>query len=186
MRRVSLPVTCVLTVLGVLLVVPTATASTICQTSLPLNISAGMLQQQMLVLLQRSETFREQCRRIAAAPYVRIRLGIGPMMEGGGRAETVIRRYQHGAIVAFVTMRFAEDYFELIPHELEHVIEQIDGVRLSDELTAQRAWLGANGTFETRRATAAGARVRQELDGLAMEPVEHHGLKAPAPRHPFN
>ena len=74
----------------------------------------------------------------------------------------------------------------LVAHELEHVIEQIDGVRLSDELTAQRAWLAANRSFETRRATAAGARVRQELDALAMKPVEHHGLKAPAPRHPFN
>lgn len=186
MRRVSLPVTCVLTVLGVLLVVPTATASTICQTSLPLNISAGMLQQQMLVLLQRSETFREQCRRIAAAPYVRIRLGIGPMMEGGGRAETVIRRYQHGAIVAFVTMRFAEDYFELIPHELEHVIEQMDGVRLTEELVARRAWLAPSGNYETRRASTIGIKVRRELNALTVEPVQHDGLKAPAPRHPFD
>ena len=189
MRRVSLPVTCVLAVLGSLVVVPVAAAqggsTSVCQTSLPANIMAGMLQQSMQQLLQRSETFREQCRRIAAVPYARIKFEIGMKLEGNGRAETVINRYEAGAIVAFVTLRFAQDYLELIPHELEHVIEQIEGVRLRDELTAQRAWLAASGAYETVRAAAAGVRVRQEFDTLAVEAVQRHGLKAPAPRHPI-
>ena len=37
-----------------------------------------------------------------------------------------------------------------------------------------------------RRIDEENRAAEAELDGLAMEPVEHHGLKAPAPRHPFN
>ena len=51
---------------------PLPLASTICRSSLPANIGAGMLQQEMIRCSQRSETFRQQCRRIAAAPYVRM------------------------------------------------------------------------------------------------------------------
>jgi len=176
----------VLTVAASLLVVQAVSASPTCRSEMPANIRPGIFQREMFRLLDRSETFREQCTRIAATRYLRVVFGVARSVPDGSRAQTTIERFQAGAVVAFVTLKFAEDYVELIPHELEHVIEQIDGVRLSDELTAQRAWLGANGTFETRRATAAGARVRQELDGLAMEPVQHHGPKAPAPRHPFN
>jgi hypothetical protein len=171
-------------VLASLLLAPAA--SPVCRTSLPANIMAGMLQQQMMLLLERSETFRGQCRRITAVPYVRIRFEIAMKVDGGSRAQTVINRYEAGAIVAFVTVHFAEDYFELIPHELEHVIEQVEGVRLATELTAQRAWIAPNGGYETRRAAAAGAKARQELDALAMESIQHYGLKAPAPRHPFD
>ena len=187
MRRVCLLV-CVFAVPGFLLSVPVAAAiePTTCQTSLPANIGAGILQRQMIQLLERSETFRQQCQRIAAAPHVRVRFEIGFKVGTGGRAQTVINRYEHGAIVAFVTMRIAEDYFELIPHELEHVIEQIDGVRLSAEVWAQRASISATGSYETRRAAAAGARARQEFGALAVEAVQHDGRKPPAPRDPFD
>ena len=186
MHRVSLSVTCVLVVFGSLFGVVSATASTVCQTTLPANIGAGILEQQMILLLQRSETFRQQCRRIAEAPYVRVRFEIGMKIEGGGRAQAVINRYEAGAVVAFVTMGFAQDYFELIPHELEHVIEQIDGVRLPDELVARRAWIAPCGSYETRRASAMGTKVRKEVNVLTVEAVQHDGLKAPAPRNPFD
>ena len=186
MRRVRLSVTWVFAVLVFPLGVPLAAASTICQTSLPVNISGGMLEAEMIALLERSETFRAQCRRIAAAPYVRVRIELGPRVASGGRAQTIINRYQEGAIVAFVTIRFAEDYVELIPHELEHIIEQIEGVRLSAEVWAQRASISENGSYETRRATAMGVKVRQEFSALTMEPVQHDGRKPPAPRHPFD
>jgi len=190
MHRVSLSVTCVLVVFGFLLAVPAAAAqpvaASVCQTSLPVNIAAGMLEQHMILLLERSETFRQQCRRIAASPYVRVRFELGMRIEGGGRAETVINRYQAGAVVAIVTVRFAQDYFELIPHEIEHVIEQMDGVRLAEELVARRAWLASSGSYETRRAAAMGTKVRGELNALTVEPVQHDGLKAPAPRNPFD
>jgi hypothetical protein len=185
MRRVRLSVACVLAVFGFLLGDPAA-ASTVCQSSLPVNISGGMLQQQIIALLERSETFRQQCRRIAAAPYVRVWFELGLKVDGSGRAQTVINRYQQGAIVALVTVRFAQDYFELIPHELEHVIEQIDGVRLADERCADRAWTAPSGAYETRRAIAAGAKVRLEFGALAVEPVQGDGPKAPGPRDPFN
>ena len=186
MRRVRLSVTWVFAVLVFPFAVPMAAASTICQTSLPVNISGGILQAEMIALLERSETFREQCRRIAAAPYVRVRIELGPRVTAGGRAQTIINRYQEGAIVAFVTIRFAEDYVELIPHELEHIIEQIDGVRLSVEVGAQRASISADGAYETRRAAAVGVKVRQEFGALTVEPVQHDVRTPPAPRHPFD
>ena len=190
MHRVSLSVTCVLVVFGSLFAVPAATAqpvaASVCQTSLPVNIAAGMLEQHMILLLERSETFRQQCRRIAASPYVRVRFELGMRIEGGGRAETVINRYQAGAVVAIVTVRFAQDYFELIPHELEHVIEQMDGVRLPEELVARRAWIAQGGSYETRRASEMGTKVRQELNALTVEPIHQDWLKAPAPRNPFD
>src|SRR6187549_1443759 len=43
-----------------------------CESSLPSNIDAGMLQSQVLGLLQRSPTFQEQCRRIAAVRVLRV------------------------------------------------------------------------------------------------------------------
>ena len=190
MHRVSLPVTCVLVVFGFLLAVPAAAAqpvaASVCQTSLPVNIAAGMLEQHMILLLERSETFRQQCRRIAASPSVRVRFELGMRIEGGGRAETVINRYQAGAVVAIVTVRFAQDYFELIPHELEHVIEQMEGVRLTEELVARRAWLAPSGSYETRRASAMGTKVRRELNALTVEPIHQDWLKAPALRNPFD
>ena len=190
MHRVSLSVTSVLVVFGFLLAVPAAAAqpvaASVCQTSLPVNIAAGMLEQHTIQLLEHSETFRAQCRRIAAAPSVRVRFELGKTSESGSRAQAVINRYEAGAVVAFVTVRFAEDYFELIPHELEHVIEQMDGVRLTEELVARRAWLAPSGNYETRRASTIGIKVRRELNALTVEPVQHDGLKAPAPRHPFD
>jgi len=90
----------------------------------------------------------------------------------GSRAQTTIERFQAGAVVAFVTLKFAEDYVELIPHELEHVIEQIEHVRLADEAARQEAWRSRTGAYETRRAMAMGLRVRQEVMAVSS-PVTH-------------
>jgi hypothetical protein len=89
-------------------------------------------------------------------------------------------------MVAFVTLKFAEDYVELIPHELEHVIEQLDHVRLPQEAARQQAWRSRNGAYETRRAMAVGLRARQEFEALVVEPGQADGHKPPAPRHPFH
>ena len=89
-------------------------------------------------------------------------------------------------MVAWVTLGFAEDYVELIPHELEHVIEQIDRVPLPQEAAARRAWRTRSGSYETIRALVAGMRTRQEYDGLAVETIQVDGRKPPRPRHPFD
>lgn len=156
-----------LAVLAPLLVARMASAT--CESSIPSNIEAGMLQGTVVELLQRSVSFRQQCRRIGAVRALRVTLQVGSAIDEGVRAVTVINRYEAGGIRAEMTLRFSEDYMELLAHEFEHVIEQVDGVSLRDEVASGRAWRTPSGAFETRRAFAAGVRARQEWDALAAE-----------------
>lgn len=143
-------------------------ASATCESSLPSNIDAGMLQSNVIELLQRSPTFQQQCRRIAAARVLRVTLRVGTV-EVGALAQTVITRYDAGAIRAEVTLRFSEDYLLLLAHEFEHILEQVDGVDLRDEAASGRAWKTVSGAWETRRACNAGIRARQEVDALPRQ-----------------
>jgi len=135
-----------------------------CTAAIPTNVEPGMLTAEMQALQRRSETFRAQCDRIGAESRVRVRLSVVYSVEGGGRAQTRIRRYRSGALFADVEILFGENYRELLAHEFEHVIEQIDGVDLAQEAAAGRAWEIASGTFETRRALLAGVQVRHEAE----------------------
>jgi hypothetical protein len=176
----------VLTVAASVLVVQAVSALSVCGSTLPANIQPGMFQRDMVRLMEGSETFRQQCGRIAATRYLRVVFTVARSLPEGSRAQTSIERYEAGAMVALVTLKFAEDYVELIPHELEHVIEQIDHVRLSEEAARQEAWRSRNGAYETRRAMLAGQRARQEIDALVMEAGQADGHKPPVPRHPFD
>jgi hypothetical protein len=179
-------VTCLLIVVTLLLLARRASASPMCESSLPFNIEAGSLEPQVLELLQRSSTFRQQCEQIAATRVLRVTLHVGIALDPGGRGQTIIKRYEAGGIRAEVILRFGEDYFELLAHEFEHILEQVEGVSLREEVAARRAWITPSGAFETRRAADAGVRVRLEFEALAAEPVHVDGRKAPAARHPFH
>ncbi|HYT68644.1 MAG TPA: hypothetical protein VEL51_19615 [Vicinamibacterales bacterium] len=172
-----------LTVVASLLIVQAVAASPVCSSELPVNIQPGLFRPEMVRLLEQSRTSRQQCTRIAAARYVRVVFGVALTVPDGARAQSVIERFEAGAIVAHVTLKFSEDYLEIIPHELEHVIEQIERVQLRKEVAAQRAWEGKGGAFETKRAIEAGIRVRQEVDALAVEAIQADTRKPPAPRH---
>lgn len=138
-----------LTVLAPLLVARMVAAT--CESSLPSNIDAGLLQPTVIELLQRSATFRQQCRRVAATPVLRVKVYLGTAVDVGARAQTVINHYEFGAILAEVTLCFAGDYQELLAHEFEHILEQVDGVDLRAEVASGRAWRTPCGAFETRR-----------------------------------
>lgn len=138
---------------------------------LPSNIDVGSLRPDFVELLQRSATFRQQCARIAATRVLRVTVRVGGAIDAGGRAQTTIQRYDAGGLRAEVTLGFAEDYFELLAHEFEHILEQVDGVRLTTELAAHRAWLTPSGAFETLRAAEAGVRVRREYEASVAETV---------------
>lgn len=150
-----------------------------CATAVPSNIDAGVLAPDMLGLLHRSGTFRAQCQRLAAAPRVRVTLAVVNTLDSG-RAQTTMRRYRSGALEAEVDVRFGENYRELLAHEFEHVIEQIDGVDLRQEVAAGRAWVVPGGAFETRRAFLAGLQVRREAGTRLIDPLVAAG--APPPR----
>jgi hypothetical protein len=58
-----------------------------------------------------------------------------------------------------------EDIPELIAHELEHIIEQLDGVELDVQATLPGTGVRAcvDGSFETIRATRVGTMVSRQL-----------------------
>jgi len=117
---------------------------------------------------------------------LRVTLHIGQVPNPLARAQTIINRYEAGGIRAEVTLRFAEDYLELLAHEFEHIIEQIDGVSLPDEAFQGRAWRTPSGAFETRRAFEAGLRAREEYEALAPEAVHVDSAKSVARKPPFD
>jgi hypothetical protein len=180
-RRCLFAVLCLFVAVIALYVPENMSASAICVSSLPSNIDAGMLQPIAVALLQQSPTFQKQCARVANTAVLRVSIRV-VYATVSGRAQTTITRYEAGALRAEVLIRFGEDYYELLAHELEHVLEQVDGVVLHDEMLAQRAWLTDSGGFETKRAFDAGMQVRQECDGLTADAIQANRRRSPRTR----
>jgi hypothetical protein len=114
-------------------------------------------------LWARSVTFRAQCRRLAGARAV-VLLHTASAKETPWTAESRIGVLSNGRVMARVRVRAGRESVEVLAHELEHVIEQIDGVQLF--LDVSRPGSGttlAGGAFETRRATDAGRRAAKEV-----------------------
>jgi hypothetical protein len=121
------------------------------------------LRQHMEMMLQRSATFRQQCRQLDA-PRVRVEIHRDVRLSDKAyRALTVIRR-SDDRIVASVEITGFGDPTEWLAHEIEHVLEQIDGVDIRRLVrTRHDAWPSTAGAFETMRAIRAGQTVRQEV-----------------------
>jgi hypothetical protein len=114
-----------------------------------------------------SPTFRRQCLRLANAPWLTIVLRSLPTRPSAlVRARTQFSTDGRRHVTATMTIGAADDQVELIAHEIEHVIEQLDGVDLR-----ARASLPATGVtswdhdmeFETIRAIRAGRAVAEEV-----------------------
>jgi hypothetical protein len=121
-------------------------------------------------LLDASPTFLRQYERIAGAPMVSVSVRMLPRGEESCcRARTSIRRYQSGAILAWVEIpapRSKEAYAELLGHEFEHILEQIDLIDLDAQVDAGAgASRLAERTYETGRAQRAGLAVAREATG---------------------
>jgi hypothetical protein len=117
------------------------------------------------VMLRRSATFREQCRRVAGTQRLYIRMHVnGLIVSQRFRARTRIFRFESGVMIAEVELRTPWSPEEWIAHELEHVLEQIDGVSLADLADrAGGAWRTADDMFESERAIRAGRTVVTEM-----------------------
>jgi hypothetical protein len=136
-----------------------------CTGSLPSTVSVARdLQRHIASMLATSSTFRAQCGRIARARSLIVLIRVDPgLMERSYRARTSFVR-PPGALVARVHISQRTNPVEWIAHELEHVVEQLDGLSLP-ALAASRqgAWLSAEKMFETVRAIDAGRRVAAEM-----------------------
>lgn len=108
-----------------------------------------------------SETFRNQCRTLAAAGAVMIVQKSSDLWGADARiglseGVTVARiRVSHKAT--------AMEAIELIAHELEHVVEYVEGVKLLLEARRGSRVKLLAGAFETERAVDAGRRVAREV-----------------------
>jgi len=138
---------------------------------IPFNMQVNpVLVQVVTELLAASPAFAAQCAQIADARFVRIT--IQPVMSSSttsrGSARTAMRRFSDGALVAVVDIPVPltmGEYAELFGHELEHVLEQIDGVDL-EAMTAARdgATRLSDGAYETVRARRAGLLIAGQIE----------------------
>jgi hypothetical protein len=113
----------------------------------------------------RSPTFRRQCARIAQAEDWRIQVMFQGVPFGDAWAKTNFenRNGAHRAVVVLVVADART--VELIAHEFEHVLEQLDGVNLPhlEEIGARGVRRLSNHGFETERAVEVGKRVAREF-----------------------
>jgi hypothetical protein len=136
--------------------------------ALPPNIQTDpYLAPALAQLLARSPTFRRQCAAVAAARHVRVIISAvaGPRLSMGPRARATITRFAHGLMRATIEIPMPSEFHELIPHELEHVIEQIEGLNLPAlaESDGRRVMDVGDGLYETARAQATGRKVAAEM-----------------------
>ncbi|HET7219965.1 MAG TPA: hypothetical protein VFJ02_18035 [Vicinamibacterales bacterium] len=119
-------------------------------------------------MLERSATFRRQWLRLARATDltidVRSEPGGNPLMA----ARTTIRRQPGQPMHASVVIARADRTAELIAHELEHVVEQLDGINLDQKADVRGSGVrhcsgGESDAFETTRAIATGLRVAEDV-----------------------
>ena len=131
---------------------------------LPANLEVDpMFQVVVEGLRQRSPAFRRQIARIEAAQPFRVRVlpeeRVRPTT--GVDARTVFT-FDRGALArAHIYLRMTTT--ELIAHEVEHIVEQLDGIDLRAQAGNGVVWKSHDNAFETSRAIRAGRLVVQEV-----------------------
>jgi hypothetical protein len=145
--------------------------------SLPATIAlADGLQPMVRWALEHSPRFRQQCRALAAAPRLRASVNVSYRQHSSAtRARTSFRDAGSGAVAAEIEIRMAQDMTELLAHEFEHLLEQIDGVDLQALARTGAARRLMDGAFETERAIAVGHQVAGEVANNAPDRVRGAG-----------
>jgi hypothetical protein len=128
----------------------------------PGNLKAGHFQAVADGMWRDSATFRQQCLRLGAQPGLIVTVGADMPRPGAStRAKTTILR-KGRKMFAEIILQSPNDHVELIAHEIEHVIEQLDGVKL--QTTACEGSRNPPGVYESCRAVEAGRRVAREVE----------------------
>jgi len=148
-------------------------AESAAQVALPSNLIASPIYREVLEsMIHGSPTFRRQCLRIAGEPRLTIRLEPTPASwTRGARANTRIVRQPRGLMSATIDIGRFGNEVELIAHELEHIIEQLDEVDLPSRAalpdTGVHALDAGGVAFETARAVRVGVTVAREVRTIA-------------------
>jgi hypothetical protein len=133
--------------------------------ALPPNLVASSTYRPLLLqMLQRSATFRRQCQRIANTSDLVVTLRT-PAAPGPTRIRARAHIVKDGAQMhAAIEVIALHDPAELIAHELEHVIEQLDGVDLAAKaVVATSGVADESDGYETARAKRVGLAVAAEV-----------------------
>ena len=128
-----------------------------------------------------SSTFRRQCARIAAADQLTVKLFADvPRGRSSAPARTIITHRDGRPRTADVYLRAGANTVRLIAHEMEHIIELLDGVDLGAQSGSGSVWKHSGG-FETIRAVKMGRRVEREVMAASLAGRPHDGsIDAPA------
>ena len=112
---------------------------------------------------QQSPTLQRQCGRLADARSV-LQFEWGKS-DSYTRAAARIGRGSGGVIVAMISVPPGGDVIELIGHEIEHVLEWVDGRDLPSEARRRDSggWKSLGG-FESQRAIDAGRQAAREVE----------------------
>jgi hypothetical protein len=140
--------------------------------TMPANIQApsslvGLMRDMWIA----SPTFRRQCARIAGATGTRVAVVIRRPRSPEVRATSMIEHRRANKWDAVVEVNIDGDLVEMIAHEFEHVIEQLDGVdlvRLAQQ-GVDGVMSGSSDRYETARAVATGKRVAREYRNRERE-----------------
>jgi hypothetical protein len=133
---------------------------------LPPNlVTTPSLRRALEEMVQESPTFGRQCARIAAASklmvFVENMVNDNPQPV---RAVTTFGLTPERSLFARVRITVTMDQPELVAHEFEHILEQLDGVDLRTLAKRPSSGVWYSGTrFETERAVAIGRQVASEL-----------------------
>ncbi len=131
----------------------------------PANLDGGPFRGTIDHMWRDSPSFRQQCQRIAAEPHLTVTIRADTNRRNHDvRARTRLARKRPSGMTAEIILFNFEQKVELIAHELEHVIELLDGA-----LGRDNGCLGtkmARSARESCRAVEMGRRVAREvLDG---------------------
>jgi hypothetical protein len=125
---------------------------------LPVNLHVASSYRDWITdLMARSPTLRRQCEVLASAAHVQVYVESSRYLSGCCRARANFRRV--GRVMrVLIEIPLTADFPELLAHELEHVIEQIEGVNLRAMAGMPRSGVREVGTnvYETSRAATAG------------------------------
>jgi hypothetical protein len=114
---------------------------------------------------RRSATFRRQCERIAQASELTVKLSFNPKLSAPGGCQCHALTTTDPAYKRILVRIFhLEHAAEMLGHEFEHVVEQLEGLKLRTLAATKgaRVYENLNGSFETRRAILAGRQVKAE------------------------
>jgi Tol biopolymer transport system component len=128
----------------------------------PANLKSGVFRSVVETMWRLSPTFKQQCHRLEAERGLVVQLLVNTSRQRSSvRAWTEMSRKNGSLRFARVEILSPADAVELIAHEIEHVIEQLDGVVLDRASTNTTHAAGV--AYESDRAAQVGRLVASEV-----------------------